>query len=71
MSIFRCLMCLTLILLLSAASESRLLIEKTNVKQSIEAWRQYLNKEAEKKGYQQPERTSPGGPDPHHHFINN
>ncbi|KAK8580622.1 hypothetical protein V6N12_070883 [Hibiscus sabdariffa] len=47
--------------------ESRPLVEKTSVKQPIEALRQYLNEEAKRNGYVHPERTSPGGPDPHHH----
>ncbi|KAK8642074.1 hypothetical protein V6N13_011436 [Hibiscus sabdariffa] len=68
MSLSRCLVCvITLVLLLLAGSESRPLAEKTDVKQPIEALRQYLNEEAKRNGYVHPERTSPGGPDPHHH----
>ncbi|EOY18845.1 Uncharacterized protein TCM_043338 [Theobroma cacao] len=71
MSFSRCLVCLTLLLLLSAGSQSRLLIEKRNLNNSMEDLRQYLNEEAEKIQNGQLERTSPGGPDPQHHFINN
>ncbi|XWS19681.1 hypothetical protein CRYUN_Cryun31cG0036600 [Craigia yunnanensis] len=71
MSISRCLVCLTLVLLLSAGSESRPLIEKRNVNQPVDALRQYLNEEANKNQFKQAERTSPGGPDPQHHSINN
>ncbi|KAK8551493.1 hypothetical protein V6N13_119951 [Hibiscus sabdariffa] len=68
MSLSRCLLCvITLVLLLLAGSESRPLAEKTDVKQPIEALRRYLNEEAKRNGYVHPERTSPGGPDPHHH----
>ena len=70
MSISRCLVCLTLVLLLSAASESRPLIEKRNANEPIDALRQYLNEEANKNQFKQVERTSSGGPDPQHHFIN-
>ncbi|WRX12242.1 hypothetical protein QQP08_004729 [Theobroma cacao] len=71
MSFSRCLVCLTLLLLLSAGSQSCLLIEKRNLNNSIEDLRQYLNEEAKKIQNGQLERTSPGGPDPQHHFINN
>ena len=70
MSISMYLVCLTLILLLSAGSESRPLIEKRNLNQNMEALRQYLNEEAKKTQSEHADRTSPGGPDQHHHFIN-
>ncbi|EOY28068.1 hypothetical protein QQP08_019811 [Theobroma cacao] len=51
-------------------SQSRPLIEKRNLNKSIEDLRQYLNGEAKKNQNGQVERTSPGGPDPQHHFKN-
>ena len=71
MSISMYLVCLTLILLLSAGSESRPLIEKRNLNQPMEALRKYLDEEAKKNQYEHVEKTSPGGPDQQHHSINN
>ncbi|XVE88172.1 hypothetical protein DITRI_Ditri19aG0047100 [Diplodiscus trichospermus] len=70
MSVSRYLVCLTFVLLLAAGSESRLLIEKRNLNQNMEALREYLKQEAKKNQYKYLERTSPRGPDQHHHFIN-
>ncbi|XVE51438.1 hypothetical protein DITRI_Ditri02bG0040400 [Diplodiscus trichospermus] len=67
MSIARCVVCFTLILLLSAGSESRRSVEPRSLKLPIEALRQYLREEAKKNQFEQSERPSPGGPDQQHH----
>ncbi|TYG97393.1 hypothetical protein ES288_A10G035500v1 [Gossypium darwinii] len=71
MLIFRCLVCVTLVFLLSAGSESRTLTGNRSRNQPILALRQYLNEEAKKNQFEQVKRTSPGGPDQHHHLIYN
>ncbi|TYH47978.1 hypothetical protein ES332_D10G036100v1 [Gossypium tomentosum] len=52
MLIFRCLVWITLVFLLSAGSESRPLTENRSRNQPIQALRQYLNEEAKKNQFE-------------------
>ncbi|KAK9223900.1 hypothetical protein WN944_012349 [Citrus x changshan-huyou] len=68
----RCLIivCLTLVLLLSARAQSRPLTSfaerRKNLSSSIETTKR-VARDAIRSQNVQPDRTSPGGPDPHHH----
>ncbi|PON99109.1 CLAVATA3/ESR (CLE)-related protein [Trema orientale] len=71
-------MILFLILILFARStESRslkapMLIEKRNLRQLVDAFKQLAANAGDATDQdKQPSRVSPGGPDPHHHVLNN
>ncbi|KAL7211677.1 hypothetical protein ACSBR2_014515 [Camellia fascicularis] len=67
MACFKFLMCLILVLLSSARIESRSLKPIGIAREAFEF--QFKTMETnDKSKYEQPQRVSPGGPDPFHHF---
>ncbi|PON77882.1 CLAVATA3/ESR (CLE)-related protein [Parasponia andersonii] len=68
-------MIFSLILILfarGANSRSPMLIEKRNLKQLVDAFKQLAANAGDATDQdKQPSRVSPGGPDPHHHVLNN
>ncbi|XP_069149737.1 CLAVATA3/ESR (CLE)-related protein 2 [Solanum lycopersicum] len=69
MSKFKYLSCIILLLLSSALLEARPIRSIRIAREALEE--QFEREKAKVGAHEWPQRVSPGGPDPHHHFKNN